>query len=72
MDLLEDEGGSGAVGVDWMLANFRNLDSLFSQSRFLNSSHSVQMTIASASLQASSALSETLTWGLMGSEGIDP
>jgi hypothetical protein len=40
------------------------LYSLFSQSSVLNSSHSVQMTIASAFLHASSAVSQMVTWGL--------
>ena len=42
------------------------LGPLFSQSSDLNSSHSVQMTMASALLQASSTVLQMVKWGLTG------
>jgi hypothetical protein len=76
---LENEGRSRARSVDCNQRLFPNLlardnkhHSLASQSRVLNSSHSVQITMASAFLQASAADLQMLTWGLIGSAGIAP
>ena len=76
---LENEGRSRARSVDCnqrlsqnLLARNNHYHSLASQSRVLNSSHSVQITMASAFLQASAADLQMLTWGLIGSAGIAP